>query len=270
MLSLYSRNFLPRVASQRGCAALLARRNFRASSVAMNMEKVTFGQNLPGYAVGPASAPGVIMLQEWWGVSEEIKKQANRLSQNNYRVLIPDLYKGKLGLEAEEASHLMSNLDFVSAIDEIRQASEYLLNEGSPKVGAIGFCMGGALTLCSLQHDPRLACGIVFYGTPDRAVCQPEKITKPVQCHFGERDNMKGFSDPVSAKKLVEHLQEGGVPYEMHYYTGVGHAFMNENPQRPQITPNHTATMDLPPAMESQRQLAWSRLVEFFRIHLSS
>lgn len=107
------------------------------------MKKVTFGPNndIPGYETGDKTAPAVIVLQEWWGVTDNIKKQAEHISKTGgYRVLIPDLYKGKFGVNVEEAHHLMENLDWPAAKGEICDAAKYLKESGSPKVGAIGFC----------------------------------------------------------------------------------------------------------------------------------
>jgi carboxymethylenebutenolidase len=79
------------------------------------MEKVTFGDNLPGYVCGDPTRPGVVVVQEWWGVTETIQAHALRISREGYRVLVPDLYKGALGVNVEEAHHLMSNLDWDAA-----------------------------------------------------------------------------------------------------------------------------------------------------------
>ena len=81
------------------------------------MEKVTFGDaSIPGYECGDKSAPAVVVLQEWWGVTETIKRQALKLhTDGGFRVIVPDLYKGELGVDAEEAHHLMTNLDWGGA-----------------------------------------------------------------------------------------------------------------------------------------------------------
>eukprot|EP00854_Cymbomonas_tetramitiformis_P012709 gene12709-15027_t len=113
----------------------LRRANFLFAGLsAKAMEKVSFGDSLPGYIVGPKGAPGVLLLQEWWGVNDIVKAQAQELSAKaNVRCLVPDLYKGKIGVDAEEASHLMDNLDFMNAVEEMKAAVAYLKAEGSPK-----------------------------------------------------------------------------------------------------------------------------------------
>ena len=87
------------------------------------MEKVTFGDTLPGYVCGDPTHPGVVVVQEWWGVTETIQEHALRISQEGYRVLVPDLYKGALGVNVEEAHHLMSNLDWDAATGTTTEAN---------------------------------------------------------------------------------------------------------------------------------------------------
>mmetsp|Transcript_33031 Transcript_33031/g.72443 ORF Transcript_33031/g.72443 Transcript_33031/m.72443 type:complete len:238 (+) Transcript_33031:109-822(+) len=235
------------------------------------MEKVTFGKDgsIPGYECGPKTAPGIIVLQEWWGITDNIKRQAQHLG--GYRCLIPDLYKGKLGVNVEEAHHLMENLDWPAAKDEICEAAKYLKDTGSPAVGAIGFCMGGALTLIGAQHSDDIVCAAPFYGTPDPSICQTEKITKPVQAHFGEEDAMAGFSDPAAAAKLGENLKAAGnTEAEIFMYPGVGHAFMNDMPGPFADFEARKETMGLPPYNEEQAKLAWERVLTFFDKHLKT
>jgi len=167
------------------------------------MEKVTFGDGLFGYEVGTKTAPAILVVQEWWGVNDTIKEHAAYLSkQLGARCLIPDLYKGTVGVTVEEAQHSMENLDFPGAVKELTAAAAYLRSTGSPKVGCIGFCMGGALTLAATQHADDVAAGVVCYGLPPNAICDPSKVTKPVSMHFGEEDAMEGFSDVASAKAV--------------------------------------------------------------------
>ena len=88
-----------------------------------------------------SAKPAVIVVQEWWGVNDEHIKKAQRLAEKGYRVMVPDLYKGKIGVEAEEANHLMSELDFDTAIQEICTAAKWLQDTGAPAVGVTGFCI---------------------------------------------------------------------------------------------------------------------------------
>lgn len=184
-----------------------------------------------GYAFGEAGKPGLVVLQEWWGIDGDIKHNGAKFASKGFRVVVPDLYEGKLGLEAEEAHHLMTNLNWPQAVQDVGSAAQFLQAEGSKKVGVTGFCMGGALSLAAAVLVPEIAAAVPFYGIPDPALADPAKMTKPVQGHFGLNDGMKGFSDPEAAKALEEKLKAAGVEHEVHLYEGVGHAFMNETPE---------------------------------------
>lgn len=107
--------------------------------------------------------PGIVLLHEWWGVNEQIKKVANKLKNLGWRVLIPDLYKGQVALEENEAKHLMNNLNFVDAANhDVRGAVQYLKNSGSKRVAVTGFCMGGALAFLSSAKVPELDCAVIW------------------------------------------------------------------------------------------------------------
>lgn len=235
------------------------------------MQKVTFGDaQIPGYECGDKSSPAVIVIQEWWGVTENIQRQALKLSEDGgFRCIVPDLYKGKLGVDVEEAHHLMTSLDWPNAKDELVECAKYLRASGSPKVGVVGFCMGGALALIAVQHADDVTCAAPFYGTPDPAICQTDKITKPVQAHFGELDNLAGFSDPDAAKKLLANLRAAGSDCELHMYPNVGHAFMNDLPAPYPDWDAREKTQGFPRFDSAQVNAAWSRLLEFFRKHLA-
>ena len=165
------------------------------SSSAAFLTPITFGgdEKLPALVGGPKGAPAVIVIQEWWGLTDQIKATAEKLSKlGEYRVLVPDIYKGEQGVDAEEAHHLMSNLDFPKAVEEIGVAAAYLKDEGSPKVGIVGFCMGGALTMGGLAKSPDLSCGAPFYGVNFDLFDDAALAKKPVQGHFGALDKVRG------------------------------------------------------------------------------
>ena len=128
------------------------------------------GNTVSGYLAEPVNqtnAPGVVVIQEWWGLDDEVKRVADRLAAAGYRALVPDLYRGKLALEANEAEHLMNGLNFGDAAgQDIRGAVQYLKATGSAKVAVTGFCMGGALTILAACNVPELDASIVWYGNP--------------------------------------------------------------------------------------------------------
>eukprot|EP01066_Platyproteum_vivax_P007633 Platyproteum_vivax@DN3030_c0_g1_i1.p1 len=233
-------------------------------TVLEGLTKLTVGA-FPVYACGKIGKPGIIVLQEWWGVNEEIQRHALHLSafSSGYRCYIPDLYKGKLGIDKEEAGHLMTNLDFPLAVQEIGETVAALKKEGSPKVAAIGFCMGGALSLAAAtKYSSELAGVMPFYGVPNADYFNTETIQCPVQGHFGEKDALEGFSDPPTAQLLKKRLEKAGCPHEVFMYEGAAHAFMN----------GHTPDMiERKEAMFGQKHnqaavdLAWSRVKSFLQ-----
>ena len=127
------------------------------------------GKDCNGYlatSAGGGQAPGVVVIQEWWGLNDQIKGVAERLAALGYRALVPDLYKGKLALDMAEAKHLMTNLDFAdAATQDVRGASQYL-KQSSAKIGVVGFCMGGALTVLAALYVPEVNACSSWYGFP--------------------------------------------------------------------------------------------------------
>ncbi|KAK9284592.1 hypothetical protein L1049_023768 [Liquidambar formosana] len=149
------------------------------------------------YVVGKEDAPGIVVLQEWWGVDFEIKNHALKISQLDpgFKALIPDLYRGKVGLDVAEAQHLMEGLDWQGAVKDIRASVNWLKANGSQKVGVTGFCMGGALSIASSVLVPEVDAVVAFYGVPSSELADPAQVKAPVQAHFGELDSIVGFSD---------------------------------------------------------------------------
>jgi carboxymethylenebutenolidase len=210
------------------------------------------GGECKGYLASAAgdSVPGVVVIQEWWGLNDQIKGVADRLAALGYRALVPDLYRGKVTLDAAEANHLMTTLNFGdAATQDIRGAAQYL-KQKSAKVGVVGFCMGGALTVLAAMYVPEVDACSSWYGFPPEQAGDVKTIRRPLQLHFAEND--QAFS-PEAAKALEAKLREGKVPFESYWYKA-GHAFFNEKGQ------NYNAEC---------AKLAWDRTVEFFRKHLS-
>jgi carboxymethylenebutenolidase len=195
-----------------------------------------------------ANAPGVVVVQEWWGVNDQIKGSADRLAENGYRVLVPDLFRGRKTLDAAEAKHLMQGLDFgEAATQDIRGAVQHLKSTGP--VGVVGFCMGGALALLSATTTPEADAVISWYGIPPEEALVVTKITAPLQGHFALQDT---FFPIAGVDGLDRRLQDGGIPHEFHRYDA-GHAFGNETGI------NYDA--------EATKQ-AWDRTVRFLGRHI--
>eukprot|EP01100_Stratorugosa_tubuloviscum_P007542 TRINITY_DN3124_c3_g1_i1.p1 TRINITY_DN3124_c3_g1~~TRINITY_DN3124_c3_g1_i1.p1 ORF type:complete len:224 (-),score=107.08 TRINITY_DN3124_c3_g1_i1:97-768(-) len=213
------------------------------------------GDVVPGYVTLNRNSginKGVVVLQEWWGLNEQIIHVAETLSSHGFICVVPDLYRGKVATDHETAGHLMSGLDFPSAVKDIQGAANFLKSLGCAKVGVTGFCMGGALTLLAAINAPEFSAASCFYGIPQAGDASTIKI--PVQCHFGDLDSLVGFSDKTAACNLEAKLKSGNVNHEFYHYPNSGHAFMNEKKEDhdPQIA-----------------ALALNRLVTFFNNNLA-
>lgn len=185
------------------------------------------GQTVQGYLAEPAQAagaPAIVVIQEWWGLNAQIRGVADRFAAAGYQALVPDLYRGKSTVEAEEAHHLMSALNFGDAASQdVRGAVQYLKTR-APKVGVTGYCMGGALTLLALANVPEVDAGVVWYGCPPLEYIDASKIKVPVQGHWATQDEFFKI-DTVAA--LEDKLRAAGVSFDFHRYLA-HHAFANE------------------------------------------
>ena len=150
------------------------------------------GKSVDGYLAEPsgaAGAPGVIVIQEWWGLNDQIRGVADRLAAAGFTALVPDLYRGKSTVEAEEAHHLMSHLNFGDAASmDVRGAVQALKARGAPRVGVTGYCMGGALTVLALTMAPEADAGVVWYGYPPLEFVDASKISAPMMAHWATQD----------------------------------------------------------------------------------
>jgi carboxymethylenebutenolidase len=187
-------------------------------------------ESCPAYIAGQGNKLGLVVIQEWWGMNKSITITADKFAKEGFVALIPDLYRGKVGKNHEEAGHLMQGLDMSAAVGDIDAAGTYLREkEGCSKVFVTGFCMGGALTIATLANSKNFDKGVPFYGVPDFSKVELKNISVPVLAHFGEKDQVKGFSDPEAAKKLEEEMKNAGVDFTLHLWEGGNHAFMNQD-----------------------------------------
>lgn len=218
------------------------------------------GQAVQGYLAQPvqaAHAPAVVVIQEWWGLNNQIRGVADRLAAAGYQALVPDLYRGKLTVEAEEAHHLMDGLNFGdAAAQDIRGAVQYLKTL-APKVGITGFCMGGALTLLAMAQSPEADAGVVWYGCPPLEYINADHIRAPLMGHWATQDEFFKI-DTIDA--LEDKLRGAGVSFEFHRYLA-HHAFANETAVGPRRTP--ATQYD---AVWAEQ--AWDRTLRFFGRHL--
>jgi carboxymethylenebutenolidase len=212
------------------------------------------GKTVRGYLAEPsagAAAPAMVVIQEWWGLDPEIKAVADKLARAGYRALVPDLYRGKVALEANEAQHLMDNLDFGDAAgQDIRGAVQYLKKQGG-KVGITGFCMGGALTVLASANVPEADAAVIWYGYPPLQYVDASRIRIPLLGHWAIQDE----AFPITGvDALEEKLRSANVGFEFHRYDAK-HAFANEAADRKNL-----------PMLKYDAQaaeLAWQRTFAF-------
>jgi carboxymethylenebutenolidase len=198
-------------------------------------ETVTFpsnGTDASGYLALPesGSGPGVIVVQEWWGLDSGIKEMADRLAVAGFVALAPDLYRGELAghTEMDKAGELMTSLPPDRAARDMSGAVDFLADLEATTgdgIGVVGFCMGGLFTfvLAALRPD-KIKAAVPFYGFP-QGDDQPDysKIEASIQGHMAENDD---FFPPAAARELEAHLHELGKDVTLTVYPGSGHAFM--------------------------------------------
>ena len=200
--------------------------------MAETVEFKSNGSAASGYLVKPASGsgPGVLVIQEWWGLDAGIKEWAERLGKAGFVALAPDLYHGQLAAhdEMDKAAHLMQSMPADRAARDMSGAVDYLANHNavtSKGIGVVGFCMGGLLSFIIAAHRPDKVSAVVpFYGFPS-GPAEPDwsKLTATVSGHMAENDNH--FS-PDAARALEAKLRGMGKKVTMKVYPGTGHAFM--------------------------------------------
>lgn len=218
------------------------------------------GKDVVGYLAEPAqgaAAPGMVVIQEWWGLNDQIRGVADKMAAAGYRALVPDLYRGKVALQANEAEHLMNSLDFGDAAgQDVRGAVQYLKGSGSAKVGVTGFCMGGALTLLAAVNVPETDAGVIWYGFPPLEYVDAAKIKKPLMGHWAIED----AAFPIAkVDELEKMLTAAKVKFEFHRYPAK-HAFANETADSKNL-----AMIKYDPAAA---ELAWRRTMDFLAKHI--
>lgn len=208
------------------------------------------GKTASGYfaPAGAAHAPGVVVIQEWWGLQDQIRGVADRLALAGYNALAPDLYSGVIVPyhDREAAGRQMSSLDFLDATDQsVRGAAQFLASSGV-KVAITGFCMGGAVTILAACRISEFACAVPFYGIPPDSVATPEDVKIPMQCHFA---NMDDWCAPDTVNKFEAELKAAGKDFELYRYDAE-HGFANEQRN---------------PHSHGQAEIAWGRMLQYLK-----
>ncbi len=214
------------------------------------------GETARGYVAVPASGsgPGVIVIQEWWGLVPHIRDVCDRFAREGFVALAPDLFRGDSTQDPDEAGRLMMGLEIPRAARDLDGAVQALLNHDAvdgAKLGAVGFCMGGQLALYAATRNPRIGAVADFYGVHPNVTLDLSGLEAAVLGIFAERDE---FVTPETARKLETDLKGAGVRTSFHVFPGVDHAFFNDT--RPDVHDAEAAAR------------AWSETLAFFRAEL--
>lgn len=213
-------------------------------------EMITFtcpdGHQASGYQATAANPKGaVVVIQEWWGLNDQIKGVADRFAAAGFTALAPDLYEGRVTQDPDEANHMMTGLDWGGAAhQDIRGAVQHL-KSGGGKAAVMGFCMGGALTIIAGVHIPECDAAVCYYGIPPKEVADPAQMKVPFQAHFASQDD---WCTPAAVEQLKTDMAGVATPVEIYGYEGE-HGFFNE--ARPDVH------------KKEESELSWQRTVEF-------
>ena len=223
-------------------------------------ETVSFGTNgdtADGYLAHPASLgphPALIVIQEWWGLVDHIRQVCDRLARAGFVALAPDLYRGKATGDPDAAARLMMDLQLDRAAADLDAAIEALRRQDGvegPRVGAIGFCMGGQLALRAATRNQRIGACVDCYGVHPNVELDLSNVAGAILGVFAENDE---FVPLENVRALEARLRTAGVRADFEIFAGTGHAFLNDT--RPE-------TFDAASAMS-----AWNKILTFLRAEL--
>jgi len=215
------------------------------------------GGTAPGYLAVPesGSGPGVIVLQEWWGLEDHIKGYCDRFAAEGFLALAPDLFRGETTEQPDEAQQKMMAMSMEQAEKDMRGAVDYLAgHEGfeGAGVGSVGFCLGGGLSVWAATINPKVDAVVTYYYVMPHGKPDFSKLDAPVLGHFGTADDFISVED---ARALEQELRDAGADVDFEFYEGAGHAFANDH--------NRLGTYD-----EGHSNEAWRKTVEFLKRHL--
>ena len=216
------------------------------------------GVNVYGYLALPpgGTGPGVVVIQEWWGLTDQIADVTDQFAAAGYVALAPDLYGGRTTHDSDDAARLATALPMRKAVGELTGAVDYLLAHDAVQgdaVGAVGFCMGGGFVLAlAAAAGERIAAAVPYYGVLGDDEADFSAVRADVLGHYGELDEN---ASPARAEEIAARVRaESGAQVTVHRYPA-GHAFANEE--------NHLGTYD-----PESAQLAWDRTLAFLGARL--
>jgi carboxymethylenebutenolidase len=213
------------------------------------------GASARGYLAEPeGEGPGLVVLGEWWGLDDDVRRIVDSFAQEGFLALAPDLYGGKTTEEPDEAQKQLMAMKMDEAEKDMRGAVEYVLGHDKcdGTVGSVGFCAGGGLSIWAAASNPKIGAAVTYYYVMPHGKPDFSNIDAPVLGHFGTSDD---FISEEDAKALQQELQAAGVDAAFEFYEGAGHAFANEHDRLGTYHPEHAAT-------------AWTKTVDFLKRHL--
>ncbi|MBO1334317.1 dienelactone hydrolase family protein [Streptomyces sp. VRA16 Mangrove soil] len=224
-------------------------------------QNVTFDSNgttAHGYLALPpsGSGPGVIVIQEWWGLTDHIADVTDRLAAEGFVALAPDLYGGNVAHDSGEAFRMMQELPVERGVELLSGAVDHLLGlpeVTSDTVGTVGFCMGGGFVLYLAAKDPRVSAAVPFYGVIQGEVPDFSGLKAQILGHYGERDETVPVATLDGLRRHIE--EQSGVVPEFRMYPA-DHAFFNDG--RPEVYDKESS------------ERAWASSVEFLKRALGS
>ncbi|MGO9640768.1 MAG: dienelactone hydrolase family protein [Candidatus Acidiferrales bacterium] len=204
----------------------------------------------------PGRHPGIVVIHEYWGLNDWVKEQAQKLAEQGYVALAIDLYRGAVATDPDDASELMRSVPHDQAVRDLEAAYNYLAARpevDKSRIGSIGWCMGGGLSLQLAIHEPKLTACVVNYGAMPTDPADIARIQAPVLGNFGADD--RGIT-PDAVHAFESAMKAAGKSVDLKIYDGAGHAFEN---------PNNTAGYRPEAAAD-----AWNRIVAFLAKKLKS
>jgi len=212
------------------------------------------GDTADGYLAYPDdgdSHPGLVVIQEWWGVDAHIKDVTERFARLGFAAIAPDLYHGKVANEPDEARKMAMALEYDRAAKEIDGAGTWLLSQSYSKgssFGCIGYCMGGGLVLTTAIRNKNVGAAIVYYGGLPNPPENLKDINAPVLAFYGD-------GEAERANQLNDILTQNNKEVELHIYEGAAHGFFNDsNPNGYNLAASYDS---------------WPRAIQFFNQRLS-
>lgn len=223
-----------------------------------NVRFTSSDRQVSGYLAVPSAGqgPGVIVVQEWWGLDDHMVEVCDRLAADGFVALAPDLYGGKVAHGTDDAGAMMAELPVEQAAADLGGSVDFLLTHDAvvgPRVGAVGFCMGGGFVLLlAAQQGDRIGAVVPFYGVGPAVPDTYTGLTADLQGHYGEHDDFYPVAEARAQEAQLSRESQGSV--EFHYYDA-GHAFNNDA--------NRLGTYDAFAA-----RTAWTRTLAFLHAHL--